>query len=162
MSLLRASLRLIQQPRAQTWCRALSMRRPMESDRTRATEALVTQGAALITRDGSAAFAKMRQHGSEWYDGETYLFSYDLECNVVFNAASPEKEGSNTHGHPDMNGKLFHNALVDVAGTPKECGWVDYAWPKPGETDPSQKWTFSKAVSIDGTPAVLMSGFYTD
>ena len=135
---------------------------PVKSSRTRATESLVVKGVALLERDGSAAFAQMRQPGSEWFDGETYLFSYDLECNVLFNAASPEKEGSNTHSHPDKNGKLFHNALVAVASTPEACGWVDYAWPKPQQDEPSQKWTYSKAVSIDGTPAVLMSGFYSD
>lgn len=90
-----------------------------------------------------------------------YLFAYDLDSNVLFNAASPEKEGHNVLGLPDANGKLFYDALVAVAADPCGRGWVDYAWPRPGEAEPSQKWTFAAAVSIDGKAAVLMSGFYS-
>jgi len=124
------------------------------------TEALVTAGAALLESKGTTAFQELSEAGSKWFKGSRYLFAYDLKCNVLFNAASPEKVGKNTHGHPDKNGKLFHDALVAQADMPDECGWVDYMWPKPGQDKPSQKWTYSKAVTIDGKRAVLMSGFY--
>jgi len=39
-------------------------------------------------------------------------------------------------------------------------GWVDYMWPKPGETQPSRKWSYVKAVSVDGAPALVGAGFY--
>jgi signal transduction histidine kinase len=39
-------------------------------------------------------------------------------------------------------------------------GWVDYMWPKPGKTKPSQKWSYVKAVQVDGTPAFIGAGFY--
>jgi len=124
------------------------------------TEALVTAGAALLESKGTTAFQELSEAGSKWFKGSRYLFAYDLKCNVLFNAASPEKVGKNTRGHPDKNGKLFHDALVAQADMPDECGWVDYMWPKPGQDKPSQKWTYSKAVTIDGKRAVLMSGFY--
>jgi len=124
------------------------------------TEALVTAGAALLESKGAAAFQELSEAGSKWFKGSRYLFVYDLKCNVLFNAASPEKVGKNTRGHPDKNGKLFHDALVAQADMPNKCGWVDYMWPKPGQDKPSQKWTYSKAVTIDGKRAVLMSGFY--
>jgi len=123
-------------------------------------EALVADGAALLESKGTHAFQEMSKAGSKWFRGSTYLFVYDLKCNVLFNAASPEKVGKNTKGHPDKNGKLFHDALVAQADMPDKCGWVDYMWPKPGQDKPSQKWTYSKAVTIDGKRAVLMSGFY--
>ena len=41
-------------------------------------------------------------------------------------------------------------------------GWVDYRFPKPGQTEPSQKWTFVKVVTIDGTPGLVASGFYPE
>lgn len=127
---------------------------------TRKAKALVADGADLLDSKGAKAFQEMSKQESKWYKGNTYLFVYDLECNVLFNAASPEKVGKNTKGHPDKDGKLFHDALVAQADTPYMCGWVNYMWPKPGQDKPSQKWTYSKAVTIDGTPAVLMSGFY--
>ena len=125
-----------------------------------ATEAVVEAGVALLLKEGSLAFPKLRQNPSEFYHDDTYLFLYDLESNVLFNAASPEKEGHNTLGLPDSNGKLFHDELIAVASTPERCGWVDYMWPKPGETEPSGKRTYSKAVTVDGKEGVLMSGFY--
>jgi ubiquinone/menaquinone biosynthesis C-methylase UbiE len=140
-------------------CRKLTAA-PPPSERTTATKALVARGVALLEANGASAFPELRKEGSEWFHGDTYLFSYDLDSNVLFNSASPEKEGSNTLGHPDKNGKLFHDALVRVASTPERRGWVDYMWPKPGETEPSQKWTYARGVSIDGKAAVLMSGFY--
>ena len=106
-------------------------------------------------------FAELRRVGSKWFHGDTYLFAYDHQCNVLFNAAAPQKEGSNVAGHEDKNGSKFHDALVVVASTtPEKRGWVTYWWPRPGETQPSQKWTYSQALSIDGVQAVLMSGFY--
>jgi hypothetical protein len=35
-------------------------------------------------------------------------------------------------------------------------------FPKPGQTVPSQKWTFVKKVTIDGTPGLVASGFFSD
>ncbi len=79
---------------------------------------------------------------------------------MLFNSASPQKEGSNVRGHVDKHGNKFHDALVAVAATPERCGWVSYWWPRPGEASPSQKWTYSRALKVDEVPAVLMSGFY--
>ena len=41
-------------------------------------------------------------------------------------------------------------------------GWVDYMFPKPGQTQPKQKWAYVKAVKIDGIPALVASGFYSE
>ncbi len=43
------------------------------------------------------------------------------------------------------------------------AGWVDYMFPKPGETQPSKKWSDVKAVTIGGTPGNLIgAGFYPE
>jgi len=56
-------------------------------------------------------------------------------------------------------GKLFHKKLFRWL-RPKGSGWVDYMFPKPGQTEPSQKWTYVKKVMIDGMPGLVASGFY--
>jgi len=48
----------------------------------------------------------------------------------------------------------------DTAKT-KGSGWVDYWLPKPGATEPSQKWSYVKAVKADGI-ALVGAGFYPD
>ena len=143
------------------------------------TTHLVDSAAALLRRDGSEAFDLFRVAGSAWCDGDTYLFAYDYDLNVLFNAAAPEKEGTNVGGHPDAKGKLFHDAFVRAAKLEEAAArtrdetfeepptggtgtWVDYKWPRPNTTEPVLKMTYVRAVRIDGKGAALMSGIYLD
>ena len=95
---------------------------------------------------------EFRKRGSEWFDGQTYLFSYDQKGNVLLNPAFPKREGTNVSGQTDASGKKFHDLMLETART-KGAGWVDYMFPKPGQTAPSHKWTYVKRVTIDGAPA---------
>jgi len=122
---------------------------------------LVNKAAALIESKGKAIFPELRKKDSEWFHGDTYLFVYDLKSNVLLNPAFPAREGTKVTGQKDANGKLFHDAIIQMAET-KGSGWVDYMFPKPGQTQPSQKWTYVKAVKIDGVPGLVASGFYPE
>ena len=134
---------------------------PPTSDKSKQIETLVDRAAALIESRGKEALAEFRKKDTEWFSGDTYLFAYDLKSNVLLNAAFPAREGTNTTGQKDANGKLFHHAFIDVAES-KRSGWVDYMFPKPGQTQPSQKWAYVKAVKIDGVPSLIASGFYPE
>jgi methyl-accepting chemotaxis protein len=90
---------------------------PPPSEKVKQTEALVTKAAALIDKNGKAAFAEFRKKDSEWFHGDTYLFVYDLKANVLLNPAFPQREGTNVTGQKDTKGKLFHQGL--------------FGWPKP-------------------------------
>ena len=128
---------------------ASSQEAPPPSEKAKQTEALVNKAAALIDKNGKAALAEFRKKDSEWFDGDTYLFSYDMNANVLLNPAFPKREGTNVHGQKDAKGKLFHDEMIKTAET-KGSGWVDYMFPRPGQTEPSQKWTYVKRVTIDG------------
>jgi methyl-accepting chemotaxis protein len=130
---------------------AFSQSSPPPSEKSREVEALVNKAAALIDSKGKAAFADFRLEDSEWFHGDTYLFVYDLKSNVLLYPAFPAREGTAVTGQ-DANGKLFHDAIIQTAET-KGSGWVDYMFPKPGQTKPSQKWAYVKAVKIDEFPA---------
>ena len=134
---------------------------PPPSPREQEVEVLVSKAAALIDANGKAAFSEFRAKGTEWFHGDTYLFAYDLKGNVLFNPAFPAREGTNVSGQKDANGKLFHDAIIRTAES-KGSGWVDYMFPKPGESQPSQKWAFVKEVKIDGVPGLVASGFYPE
>ena len=112
------------------------------------------QSSALIDNKGKAAFENFRKKDSEWFHGDTYLFVYDMNANVLLNPAFPKREGTNVSGQKDTKGKLCHNEIMKTAET-KGSGWVDYMFPKPGQTEPSQKWTFVKKVTIDGAPGLV-------
>jgi cytochrome c len=139
---------------------AFSQQSPPASERAKQVEALVNKAAALIESNGKASFSEFRKKDSEWFHGDTYLFVYDLNANVLLNPAFPLREGTNVTGQKDANGKLFHNEIIKVAET-KGSGWVDYMFPKPGQTEASsQKWAYVKKVTIDGIPGLVASGFY--
>lgn len=138
---------------------ATAQQAPPASDKARQIETLVNKAAALIDSKGKAAFPEFRVKDSEWFHGDTYLFVYDLKSDVLLNPAFPAREGTKVTGQKDANGKLFHDAMIRTAET-KGSGWVDYMFPKPGQTQPSQKWAYVKAVKVDGVPGLVASGFY--
>ncbi|MEJ2085928.1 MAG: cache domain-containing protein [Acidobacteriota bacterium] len=80
---------------------------------------------------------------------------------MLLNPAFPQREGINPSGETDVNGKAFHDEFLEVVQT-RGSGWVDYMFPQPRQTEPSQKWTFVKAVDCDGTPGIIGAGFYPE
>ena len=134
---------------------------PPTSEQAKRIEAMVNKAAALVEKQGKAEFAEFRRPDSEWWFGNTYVFAYDQKLNVLLNPAFPKREGTNLQGQKDGNGKAFHDEFLKVVQT-KGSGWVDYMFPKPGQTQPSQKWSYVKAVQIDGTPGIIGAGFYPE
>jgi len=138
-----------------------SQQSPPTSEQAKRIEAMVNKAAALVETKGKAAFSEFRKRDSEWWFGRTYLFVYDKDMNVLLNPAFPEREGTNVHGDKDVNGKLFHDEFMRLIQS-KGSGWVDYMFPKPGQTQPSQKWSYVKGVKIDGGLGLIGAGFYPE
>jgi cytochrome c len=130
---------------------------PPESEQAKQIVALVEKAAKLIDSKGKSIFPEFRK--GEWLTGDTYLFVDDLKGVVLFSGGFPKDEGSDFSGRKDSNGKLFVAEFVKVIQS-KGSGWVDYMFPKPGHNQPSQKWSYVKAVNIDGTPGLVGAGFY--
>jgi cytochrome c len=139
---------------------AWSQEPPPASPEVKRIEALVNKAAAHVEQKGKAAFLEFRQLGSEWWSGNLYVFAYAPDGTVLLNPAVPAREGKAYPGERDRKGKLFHDALLDTAKN-KGAGWVDYWVPKPGEKEPSQKWSYVKAVNVEGV-ALVGAGFYPD
>jgi cytochrome c len=141
---------------------AISQASPPNTEQAGKIEALVTKAAALIESKGeAAAFAEFRKKDSKWWFGNTYLFAYDDHLNVLLNPAFPKREGTNPHGEKDANGKMFHDEFLKTVQT-KGAGWVDYIFPKPGQTQPSHKWSYVKGFKADGMTGVIGAGFFSE
>ena len=140
---------------------AVSQESPPQSEQRERIEAVVNRAAALVESRGAAAFAEFRKPESEWWFGDTYLFAYDEYLNVLLNPAFPSREGTNPSGEKDANGKAFHDEFLSKVRT-QRSGWVDYMFPKPSRTQPSQKWSYVKAVNIDGVAGLIGAGFYLE
>ena len=134
---------------------------PPPSEQAKQIEGLVNQAAALVDQRGRAAFDEFRKPNSEWWHGNTYLFAYDDHLNVLLNPAFPKREGTNPHGEKDANGKMFHDEFLKLVQT-KGAGWVDYKFPKPGQTKPSQKWSYVKGFKHEELTGLIGAGFFSD
>jgi signal transduction histidine kinase len=75
--------------------------------------------------------------------------------------AFPKREGTNPHGEKDANGKMFHDEFLKPVQT-SGAGWVDYMSPKPGQTQPSHKWSYVKGFKADGMAGLIGAGFFPE
>jgi cytochrome c len=134
---------------------ANSEQSPPSSEKAKQIESLVNKAAAIVDTKGKAAFLEFRERGSEWWSGDVYVFAYSPDGTVILNPAFPAREGRAYH--EDKKGKPFHDEIIKMAQT-MGSGWVDYWLPKPGQTEPSQKWSYVKAVKAEGV-ALVGAGF---
>ena len=140
---------------------SMAQQSPLESQKAKEIRALVDKAAALVERQGKSAFPEFRKSGSEWLYGDTYLFVGDMNGIALFNGGFPEREGEDQSALKDANGKLIVAEFMKVIKS-KGSGWVDYVFPKPGQTQPSKKWGYVKAVTVDGKPGYIGAGFYPE
>src|SRR6201996_2132923 len=139
---------------------ALAGETPPPSEQAKAVEILVSKAATAVEKEGkTGAFADFRKKDSEWLHGDTYLYAYDSKGNVLLNPAFPQREGTNVTGQKDAKGKPFQDDILQIAAT-QGSGWISYMFPKPGQTEPSEKWAYVKKVTFDGIPGLIASGFY--
>jgi len=92
--------------------------------------------------------------------GETnYFWINDMQPRMVMHPIKPEMIGKDLSDYADPNGvKIFLESVARV----KESGGgvIDYAWPKPGATDPVHKISYVKGFAPWGW--VIGSGIYVD
>jgi signal transduction histidine kinase len=130
------------------------------SDEEKRVVALVAKAAAAVESRGRvAAFAEFRKPDSDWFHGDTYLFAYDMDLNVLLNPAFPEREGKNFAGHRDETGKPVHDEIRAVVKA-NRAGWVDTVIAQPSSRRAAKKRVYAVAVMIDGRPGIIGSGFY--
>lgn len=117
------------------------------------------EAAALLEKEGDAAFAKFRGKDSPFVFCGTYVSVYDGNVVVLFQPIKYKLVGKSLADLRDANGKAF---MIDVMNVAKEKGegWVDYVWPKPGEKAPSYKVGFIKQAKHGDKTYVLNIGTY--
>jgi len=131
------------------------------SDEAKQIKELVNNAAALVDGKGKEAFVEFRNKDSEWFSDEAYIFVIDMKGTNIVHPSQPDLEGNNLIDMKDVNGKAFVQEMIEVAKT-KGSGWVDYMWPKPGETEPSRKLSYIKTVKVGDEKFIIGSGIYSE
>lgn len=121
----------------------------------------VKAAAALLRRQGRAAFPELRDPKGRFVFHETYVFVDTTAGVELVNPAFPEVEGRNLISLRDVTGKPMVRDYIDLA-LRKGSGWTTYLWPQPGRSRlPLEKHTYvEKVVLPDGEVLIVGSGVY--
>ncbi|RJR33422.1 MAG: calcium:proton antiporter [Desulfobacteraceae bacterium] len=110
-----------------------------------------------------AALAYMnKQENNRFVWKDTYVWVLCCECEPKTNAAHPINQkivGPDLSGMKDKQGNLFFLQFCETSRNPKG-GWVEYWWPKVGETKASRKITY--VVKVPGTKYQVGAGTYDE
>ncbi len=93
--------------------------------------------------------------------GNLYLFVDDSAGTELINPAFPELQGKSIINLQDNTGKFVVKDYIDLANR-NNSGWVEYYWPKPGDSTPSKKSTFVKKANFKDSFLVVGCGLYFD
>ncbi len=120
----------------------------------------VEKAAALLQKEGKEAFPKFQGKDSEFIFGGTYMWIHDAEsATQLMNPVMPQIVGKTNASIKDTNGKFIFVAMNEAAKK-NGAGWVDYMWPKPGDTTPTQKVAYVKLIKIDGAECIVGCGIW--
>lgn len=107
--------------------------------------AYVDRAADVVQREGAAACATLAKPA--WRSSEWYIFVLDGDGRTVCHPM-PQQIGASAHDLADSTGKRFGDEFLSVAAA--GGGWVEYAWPRPGETTPLPKVSYVRQVTASG------------
>jgi signal transduction histidine kinase len=115
----------------------------------------------LMKKDVKNAFILLKDKTSEFVYKDSYVFVMDTTFTLLVDPPFPKLEGTNVYHYKDIYGKYIFREFMKVARE-KGSGWVDYMWPRPGETKQSQKSSFVKKAVINNKLYLVGTGIYLD
>ncbi len=121
-------------------------------------EQLVQLAVAEIDRNGAQSFALLRQADGPFRFRDIYVFVDTPEGVEILNPAFPEVDGQDLSGLQMEDGRYIVREYIAKAMV--GSGWTEYQWPRPGETAPVDKLTFTHRATLDGAPVVVGAGYY--
>jgi len=131
---------------------------PPESEDAEKLVAVVDKAAAFVEKKGKEAFPDLRKKDSEWWKGDLYVFVDSMDGIILVNPPNPAIEGQALLKDPTSK-KVFE--LLGETAKRKGSGWVEYMWPKPGQSTPSKKKSYIRKVKMpDGVMVIVGAGMY--
>lgn len=103
----------------------------------------IEAAAALIEARGEGAFAEFRGGDSAFIFCGTHVWVHDLEGTMLVQPLEPNLEGQRLLTLRDDRGKPFIADMNRIAMN-EGSGWLEYLWPRRGQTDASATVAFVK------------------
>jgi signal transduction histidine kinase len=120
---------------------------------------MVKDAVARIEQRGEAAFPLFRDPTGPFLAKDAYVFVVDPRGVEVVNPAFPNLEGRPLLDVKDTQGKKLVREMFAVVRTGRP-GWVDYMWPKPGDSLSTRKSTFVSPAKVGNTWYLVGAGVY--
>ncbi len=121
-------------------------------------KAMVEKAITYVKANGTEkAYKEFNTPGSQFFDGELYIFSYDMQGINLALGGNPKMAGKNLLEMKTADGKYLIKDFIEIIKTKGE-GWYDYKWTNPETKKMQDKSSYIK--KIPGTDAFLGSGFY--
>lgn len=128
---------------------------------TKTLTTFVDEAAAYVELEGENAYDAFRVEEGEWWEGDSYIFVYDLAGNTIVLPPQQELEGTNRYWEKDANGVYFIKELTDGLQN-NDTVWVKYEYPKPGSDDVTEKLSYAKKVKVGDKDILVGSGMYLE
>jgi signal transduction histidine kinase len=112
-----------------------------------------------LEKKGEAAFQMFRDQTGPFLAKDAYIFVVRTDGTMLVNPAFPNLEGKNLLDVKDTQGKPLIRDMIKVAQT-SGSGWVDYMWPKPGESVSTQKSTYVSTARLGDETVIVGCGVY--
>lgn len=119
----------------------------------------VTNAVAEIERRGEAAFALLRDPTGPFIAKDAYIFVTDMEAVELVNPAFPNLEGRKLLDLKDTRGKYLNREMLELIRS-RGTGWVDYMWPKPGESVSTEKSAYVSRAKLGDRSVMVGCGVY--
>lgn len=121
----------------------------------------VESAAALLQREGRAAFEALRDPLGPFFYQDTYVFVLDRNGTLLLNPAFPALEGRSLLSWPDPAERAIAAASLKAVHRDGST-WTTYSWPRPSASKlPERKTTYLRRVVAPGGEVLIVgSGLY--
>ena len=120
---------------------------------------MVMQAVAAVEKDTERAYALFHDPTGPFIAKDAYIYVIDMKGVEVVNPAFPAVEGKLMIDQTDSKGKPFYREMIDMIRA-KGSGWINYMWPKPGESISTQKSAFVHAARKGDETVMVGCGVY--
>ena len=120
---------------------------------------IVKDAVGQIEKNGTAAFPLFHDPTGPFIVKDSYIFVFDRQGIDLVNPGFPNLEGRSLLELKDTQGKQLVREMFDVIQT-SNSGWVDYMWPKPGESISTQKSAYVSKARLGDQWVLVGSGVY--
>jgi signal transduction histidine kinase len=120
----------------------------------------VMDAVGQIEKNGQSALSLFHDPTGPFIAKDAYIFVYDMKNGVnLALPAFPNLEGRNLLDVKDTEGKQFVREMIRLVET-SGSGWIDYMWPKPGESVPTQKSSYVSKAKMGDQWVLVGCGVY--